>query len=337
MSDGSSIEWCDATWQPVVGCTRVSPGCDNCYAISTVHRFRKADGLTKLRPKSATRPGLDWTGKVLQQPDSLELPLRWKKPRRIFVCSQADLFHERNPFEFISAVFGVMQACRQHTFLVLTKRDPRPFFAWLRSYGTEHNIEHDAVPWFHAHQVIGAPFDRVGWPLPNVHLGVSVEDQARADERIPALLECPSAVHWISAEPLLGPVHLVKWLPELATMGFVGPQMAAVTGLEAGNVVALHRGAKLGWVVVGGESGPRARPFELDWARVLVRQCQAAGAAVFVKQLGARPRENAALVSDGGMGTWSMHLDDAKGGDMAEWPADLRVRELPVNSVRGSA
>lgn len=285
MSDGSSIEWCDATWTPVVGCTRVSAGCDNCYAINTVHRFRKSDGLTKLRPKSAARPGLDWTGKVLLQPERLADPLRWRKPRRVFVCSQADLFHDQVPFKFIARVFGVMSECRQHTMIVLTKRieRAREFLAWLDPPSA----------------------------LPNVHIGVSVEDQATADERIPVLLKVPAAVRWVSYEPALGPVTFDKdrgWLS--CGVDDVG-------------------GPHVDWIVVGGESGPRARPFHVEWALSTIEQCRDTGARAFVKQLGTSPRQGVPVEDIHGT-TRIVKLADYAGGDMSEWPADLRVREFPT-------
>jgi protein gp37 len=319
MSDGTSIEWADATWQPVVGCTRCAPGCEHCYAIGTVHRFRKADGLTKLRGREASRPGLDWSGKVLLQSERLGDPLRWKRARRVFVCSQADLFHPAVPFEYIAAVFGVMAACPQHTFLVLTKRPERAqeFFAWASQQHPMPGPQHTALQrecfrcatnWLGDE---GEPNTR--WPLPNVHLGASVSDQATADANVPALLACPAALHWLSAEPLLGPVDLVA------------TSMRSAMRIDA---------PQIRWVVVGGESGPGARPFHLEWARSLIEQCQAAGVAVFVKQLGARPHSSSMddkrhcgdtmLPSP-----FRMILVDRKGGDSHEWPDDIRVREMP--------
>lgn len=356
MSDGSSIEWTDATWQPVLGCTRVSAGCDNCYAMKLVHRGMSEShrGLTKLRPKDASRPGVDWNGTVRLQPEKLADPLRWRKPRRIFVCSLADLFHEQVPFEYIASVFGVMAACPQHTFLVLTKRPERAreFFAWLQAQCHEHRIVDGPDDWWGIGCVLQAhagehwpdlPEDEddgietgrlarlmdVGdgyegspaWPLPNVHLGTSVEDQDTADARIPVLLQCPAALHWISAEPLLDMIVLRDWTPEHATLHVFDPSYTEKTGLRDGPVM-LSRGAKLGWVIVGGESGPGARPFDVSWARSIVSRCKEDGVPVFVKQVGAKPM-------------WSDPRDavltsDRKGGTMADWPTDLRVREVPT-------
>ena len=297
MSDGSSIEWCDATWQPVLGCTRVDFRCDKCYAISVVHRGMSPQhkGLTKLRPKDAARPGVDWNGTVRLQPDKLVEPLRWRKPRRVFVCSLADLFHPKVPFEHIAAVFRIMGATPQHTYLVLTKRPERAreFFAWL-----------DPEPAKMLPRLLsicaGQP-----WPLGNVHLGVSVSDQATAEADIPALIDCPAVVRWVSYEPALGPVDFTRqgWLC-----------------CGAGD----RGGPHVDWIVVGGESGPGARPFDIEWARDVVRQCAGTGTRVFVKQLGSCPVEWRTALS-----RVKLNLNDAKGGDMSEWDADLRVREMP--------
>jgi protein gp37 len=340
MSDGTNIEWADATWQPVLGCTRVSPGCQNCYAISVVHRGMSPQhkGLTKVRPKDASRPGVDWNGTVRLQPDKLAEPLRWRKPRRVFVCSLADLFHDAVPFEYIAAVFGVMAACPRHTFLVLTKRPERAreFFSWCHTW--EHG-EHRTFRFPFAHFAdqhgIGCTEEMrratashpdhsnrardLYWPLPNVHLGTSVEDQATADERIPALLQCPAALHWVSAEPLLGPVRMdyAFWATHL------------------------HGTPSVRWLVIGGESGPGARKFNIEWARDLMGYAVGSGCAVFVKQLGSRPicvRCSGTGQGDGpggycwgcgGADNAAQPMRDRKGGDMSEWPADLRVREVP--------
>jgi protein gp37 len=329
MSDGSNIEWCDATWQPVIGCTRVSPGCDHCYAISVVHRGMSPQhrGLTKLRPKDASRPGVDWNGTVRLQPEKLAEPLRWKKPRRVFVCSLADLFHDAVPFEYIAAVFGVMAACPQHTFLALTKRPARAleFFAWLAERGDGVHgprMEPDYVCWLHSEKHTG-PFARTAWPLPNVHLGTSVEDQQRADERIPTLLQCPAALHWVSAEPLLGPVTLAKPM-------HTGAGDHDRIGRKTWSNAMYH----LGWVVVGGESGPGARPFNIDWAYQLLEQARGLPTRVFVKQLGSSPQiVSEDIDQDGyviGTRTDRLLLADRKGGDMSEWPDDICVREVPA-------
>ena len=186
MSYKSSIEWCDATWNPIRGCSMVSHGCTNCYAMKVAHRFSGTgmayDGLTKM-----TSAGPVWNGKITLVPKLLDQPLRWRRPRKIFVNSMSDLFHENVPDSFIAQVWNVMQNANHHTFQILTKR-PERMLSWVGK-------------WFRS------------WPpLPNVWLGVSTEDQATADERIPLLLKTPAAVRWISAEPLLGPIDIRQYL-----------------------------------------------------------------------------------------------------------------------------
>lgn len=330
----TSIEWCDETWNPVVGCSRVSAGCDHCYAMGVAHRKMSEQhvGLTKLRPKGAARPGVDWTGEVRCLSERLAEPMRWKKPRRVFVNSMSDLFHPGVPFEFVAAVFGVMAACPQHTFLVLTKRPRRAveFFAWLPAQFPSAHERGAArgARWFawstyeldkHGKHI----FDYAAewpWPLPNVHIGVSAEDQATFDERVPLLLQCPAAVRWVSAEPLLGPIDMTR------CGEYRGDPISA---LETIIGLGYERPA-LDWIVVGGESGPGARVFDIAWARSIVRQCRDAGTPVFVKQLGARARFLPGDDVTGYEGIYQpLDLHDRKGGDPQEWPADLRVRQYP--------
>lgn len=214
MGAESKIEWTDTTWNPVRGCSRVSPGCDNCYAMRQAHRFNHEaqdgarrglgayDGLTTIR-----RGKVDWSGRVRLVPEMLGAPLRWRKPRRVFVNSMSDLFHESLSDEQIAAVFGAMACCSRHTFQVLTKRAKR-----MREWIGWADGHRDTI-----HHAFSVATGRAGmrpwdWPLPNVWLGVSAEDQQRADERIPDLLATPAAVRFVSAEPLLGPIDLSRWL-----------------------------------------------------------------------------------------------------------------------------
>lgn len=321
----TSIEWTEKTWNPVRGCSRVSPGCDHCYAMGQAHRYagpgKPYDGLTTIR-----RGKVDWAGRAVLVPGQLDVPLKRRKPTTWFVNSMSDLFHESLTNEEIAAVFGVMAACPQHTFQVLTKRPKRmrEWFDWASLRGCLRAAL-DVVPVF-AGWHLGAPtikeaWDGDVWPLPNVWLGVSCEDQQRADERIPHLLETPAAVRFVSAEPLLGPVDLtrVQW-----------PGKHRVDVLRGGawdfggvpGFVNHSDMARLHWVIVGGESGPGARPCDVGWIRSIVRQCQEADVPVFVKQLGALP-----VFPEG-----AQRLIDRKGGDPAEWPSDLRVREVPRRS-----
>jgi len=354
MRHTTGIQWTHvegyvgATWNPTVGCSRVSPGCDNCYAFQ-LHDQRYASNLRVAREAIQQFPAVDagWrTGTALielvrarlsqvpllapqyDRPFSqvqmldekrLTAPLRTRKPHAYFVDSMADLFHEDVSRDFLDVVFGVMALSPQHIFMVLTKRP-----AWMRAYmlSSADAVEgtYDALAaergWH------GAPF---AWPLPNVWLGVSAEDQQRADERIPLLLDTPAAMRFVSAEPLLGPIKfhnsqrswLRPWRPEtlLPAVGYEGDRKPWVPALD--------------WLIIGGESGARARPFDFAWARDIVAQCRFAGVAPFVKQLGAVPIGR--WSADLHVGDESIHfrLRNRHGSDVAEWPEDLRVREFP--------
>jgi protein gp37 len=290
MADNTKIEWTDATWNPVTGCSVVSPGCTNCYAMKLAGTRLKNEPSRK----GLTKPGKSgpvWTGEVRFNEQWLDQPLRWKRPRRIFVCAHGDLFAENVPDAWIDRVFAVMALAPQHTFQVLTKRAER-----MREYVTA-NRNH-----------VNAPPNRQ-WPLPNVWLGVSVEDQKRADERIPALLATPAAVRWISAEPLLGPVDLTALqidgdyeMDALKPLSWRelwdGHYSPEATGCDLDEAIEAFREGgnpypptddkpnRLDWVVVGGESGPGARPMHPDWARSIRDQCAEAGVAFHFKQWG---------------------------------------------------
>lgn len=273
------IEWADTVWNPIVGCFRVSAGCDNCYAMRFAHRGLTAEhrGLTTVKPGR----GVDWTGKVRLVRERLGQPLRWRKPRRVFVNSLSDLFAPALSNEDIAAVFGVMAAAPHHQFLVLTKRPERmrgwftalpPLSIDVRQAIARARIDRGVLTGPAPH---GRGLFRYGvWPLPNVWLGVSVEDQATADARIPLLLQTPAAVRWVSAEPLLGPVDLEPWLQF--------PPMHDDYKMTMGT----QEWRGLDWVVAGGESGPGARPMHPDWARSLRGQCAEAEVAFFFKQWG---------------------------------------------------
>jgi protein gp37 len=227
MSGPTKIEWADSVWNPVTGCTKVSEGCRNCYAERMATRLAGRAGYPVEHPFAVTL-----------HPDRLNEPLRWRKPRRIFVCSMSDLFHPDVPDDFILTVWNRMACSAWHTYQVLTKRPER------------------------AVELLG-PF----FPLPHVWLGVSVEDQPTADERIPHLLRCPAAVRFVSYEPPLGPVDFLR--PEAWWLG--RPTQAH----------GMHQG--LDWAIAGGESGPKARPAHPDWFRSVRDQCQAAGVPFFFK------------------------------------------------------
>lgn len=329
----TTISWTSEVWNSVLGCSRDNAECDRCYAMFVAHRGLDPShrGLTKLRPKDSARPGVDWNGIVRTVPERLAKPLSWRKPRKVFVNSMSDLFHPAVPFEFIAAVFGVMAACPQHTFQVLTKRPERAleFFAWLeaeasrfdtypRGLGPIGNIIASAMA---AHSVcisvLPGPFPK--WPLPNVHIGVSAGRQETAEEKIPPLLECPAAVHWVSMEPMLGPVDLTRLkvgdgvLDALRGTVTVDP----LRGYSTPN--------RLRWVVPGGESGAKARACDIAWVRDVLTQCSAAGVPAFCKQLGSNP----VVTNDDGSTTRYPTLD-SKGEDWDAWPEDLKIRQYPT-------
>lgn len=254
MGDTTSIEWTEATWNPILGCTKVSPGCDHCYAERIVERFHGKGSFADVRLNEA----------------KLNLPLTWKRPRRVFVNSMSDLFHEGVPDDFIVDVFARMWWSPRHTFQVLTKRHARMRSLMPKVEEALRQIAGDLT-------LVDAPTP-LTWPLPNVWLGVSVEDQKWADIRIRHLLETPAAVRWLSCEPLLGPLNLQRYLSGIA-------YSSTAMGRGVGGQM-FTSGPGLDWVVVGGESGPGARPMHPQWLRSLRDQCEAAGVPHFLKQRG---------------------------------------------------
>jgi len=309
MADNSLIEWTDATWNPVTGCSVVSPGCTNCYAMKLAGgRLRHHPTRTGLTVE--TKAGPVWNGQVRFNETQLLEPLRWARPRMIFVCAHGDLFHESVPDEWIDRVFAVMALCPQHTFQVLTKRPER-----MRTYLDDpvadrriHGLACDMVLDQQLRVVLihdrelehrAPPGRRIYldlWPLPNVWLGTSVEDQRRADERIPHLLQTPAAVRFVSAEPLLGPMDLtvLRPAPEARLFGFEFLNaLHGVWGREPDNNdpdllegLPPERRLRVDWVIVGGESGAGARAMHPNWARSLRDQCAAAAVPFFFKQWG---------------------------------------------------
>ena len=252
------ISWCDCTWNPVSGCSKVSAGCTHCWAERMAKRLAGRGGYPAEHPFAVTL-----------HPERLDEPLHWRKPRMVFVCSMGDLFHPEVPDEFIASVWNRMYQASKCTFQVLTKR-PERMQEWLSRCGNGGGygwITHDNTPPARA-------FDGTGiilglsdnWPLPNVWLGTSVEDRAAADERIPHLLRCPAAVRFVSYEPALGPL-------DLQYAAFNGAD--SIEGLEG-----------LGWVIAGGETGPGSRPAHPDWFRSVRDQCAHAGVPFFFKQWG---------------------------------------------------
>jgi protein gp37 len=352
MAANSKIEWTQRTWNPTVGCDRVSPGCDGCYAIRMGARQQRLPAYEGTVGYVDGR--LDWTGRVNLVKDRLTQPLRWRKPAMVFVDSMSDLFHADVPDGFIAQVWEVMAQCPQHTFQILTKRHGR-MRSWLKRWhdttGDESVANNNGMPpmprgpeavrevyssprallFADMLYSMGTPPEGAAYPLydwmegprwfpgvlPNVWVGVSVEDQKWADIRIPALLDTPAAVRWISAEPLLGEVNLAPDDHSGHERDYQGTYYECLDCSTDESPVewTTQEMPPLDWCVVGGESGPGTRPMDLEWARLLVRQCKAAGTAVFVKQLGSR---------------WGTHHHDIVG-----FPEDLRVREYPVVSRAG--
>ncbi len=306
MGDRSAIEWTatrhadgtitpGSTWNPLRGCTKVSEGCTNCYAMSVAYRFsgpgQPYEGLAK---KVNGKPA--WTNRIALVREHLHDPLRWSRPRRVFVNSMSDLAHKDVPDDYITEIFAIMALAPQHTYQVLTKR-PERLAAWINGPGAEATRAHvhdridtatrqktadtaairhtlaGLVPQLGVVSGLNTVVDALTiWPLRQVWIGTSVENQETATERIPHLEKTLAAVHFLSCEPLLGPLDLRPWLPTWSD----------------GHIVhrPIIRSSWLNWVIVGGESGPNARPMHPDWARTLRDQCLAAGIPFFFKQHG---------------------------------------------------
>jgi protein gp37 len=285
----------------MTGCTKTSPGCANCYA-ERLHTMRhKAHAQGKAVPDCYTKP----FGTVQLHADRLHQPMHWRRPRGVFVCSMGDLFHEDVPTAFLDRVFAVMALCPQHTFMLLTKRGER----------MQHYLSSEPESAINDAAAAFAMYDDmpdVEWPLPNVGLGVTVEDQPRAEQRIPVLLDTPAAFRFVSVEPMLGAVDLRSSLDTcwwrcrtcgteaLAIMDSPTCDCIPPDYAEDGEPVAdwVNLPA-LDWVICGGETGPGARPMYPDWARSLRDQCADAGVPFFLKQMGGPGRDHGGRLLDG--------------------------------------
>lgn len=245
------IEWTDETWNPLTGCSKVSEGCRNCYAI---RQARRMDGQG-VGYDETTQEGPNWTGRINLLHDRLIQPLRWTRPRRVFVNSMSDLFHPKVPDQFIHRVFAVMAQATDHIFQVLTKRPARMGEVLSK---IAHDASDGQVEWVTQppHEHGGMDTFWTPWPLPNVWLGTSAENQETTDTRLPALVETPAYIRFVSCEPLLGGINLTSWIHDLD------------------------------WIIVGGESGPGSRPMHPDWPRWLRDQCQDHETPFFFKQWG---------------------------------------------------
>lgn len=328
MGAKTSIEWVrgadgkpGSSWNPVTGCTKVSAACDHCYAESLAKRFGAP----------AWPNGFD----VTLRPHLMLQPLRWRRPRRIFVASTGDLFHGDVPTDYVAKVFAVMALAKAHTFMVLTKR-PGRMRSMLRSVVFHNQVEElvdqvvavgyaaGVIPRYVVEQQQRQWWRQATFPLPNVWLGTTVEDQQWADARIPLLLDTPAALRFLSMEPLLGPVNLelVDWLPLGAAplAGHFSPLTGEWLPQEGPEAIAAAAGQMpafpaIDWVIAGGESGPQARALDPAWIRSLRDQCENAGVPFMFKQAGA------VLAKE-----WAA---SGAGTDPAGWPEDLRVRQTP--------
>lgn len=338
----SSIEWTDTTWNPITGCSKVSSGCANCYAEGIAKRFW------------GDRPFKE----VKFHPERLEQPIKWRKPRKVFVNSMSDLFHPEITDEHLDQIFAVMALTPHHTYQVLTKR-PERMLEYLTTKSRHGRIllSRKGNPYIPGGLYPLAPY----WPLPNLWLGVSVENQKAADERIPLLLQAPATMRFLSCEPLLEGVDL--GMGQICNCcGGTGRHCdpCSYTGWETEPLILDEEfdgieflASKPDWVIVGGESGHNARPCDIAWIRSIVQQCPDPEVACFVKQLGSNPvmnvydwyewceqegfeRDEAQLID------WEYSWGQPpletlckipcknKGNDPLEWPEDLRVRQLPV-------
>ncbi len=358
MSSKTPIQWATMSWGITLGCDKKSDGCKLCYAIKTAWRLGhnpnpKVGPLYQGLVEKTKGGNLNWTGLVRTVPERLEDPLHWKKPQTVFVTSQSDLFHEDVPFDFIDKTLAVVAMTARHKYKVLTKRPERMLEYFTRDVQWDKVIAAAAMNefgeevWaFAGNAVEGClhPDVNVGWPLRNLHLGVSIEDQDSANERLPLLMQTPASVQWISYEPALKPVDFsaIQW-----------PKMHSVDVLRRGFWMNKSRAngfvnhgdmpGRIDQIVVGGESGTGARPCDLSTIRSTIAQCRKAEVPVFVKQLGRtvivsdndathideREGNRARLSQNAASNSWTWNPHDLHGGDMDEWPADLRVRELP--------
>jgi protein gp37 len=327
----TDIEWTDDVWNFLVGCSRVGPPCDHCYAMRRAHRKMSPQhhGLTILRPKDAARPGVDWNGKINVVEAKILDPLRWRKPQRVFVNSMSDLFHHNVPEEILDRAFAVMLATSLResgiTYQILTKR-PQRMLEYVTAKDLPRRIQRAAraagIELLEA-VGIGGRVEHVGLQHANIHLGVSCGSQEDVDAMLPILRATPAAVRWMSYEPALGPIELRRNVLAERMLRWYKPMIDI-----------------LDWIVVGGESGPGARPFDVAWARSVLDQARGSDCKVFVKQLGSRPHsgdEHHGLEPVAGHKRKVWRFDDGdhvhtvlepSGGNMAEWPADLRVREI---------
>lgn len=307
MASNSKISWTDATWNPVSGCTKVSDGCVHCFAERYAIRFHRKQPRLKGTIKTHCNRVKGWSGVVRCHEDQLEVPLHWRKPRKIFVCSMSDLFHPDVPFGFVHQVLAVTQLCPQHQFQILTKR-PERMADCLNMCGVGFDIS-QAIKRLHlpvcygalARDQTGGPLGvggSKGWPLLNLWLGTSIETQDQM-WRAAELLRCPATVRFLSLEPLLSYIQLP--VKRYRTPGACPHGSDNCSGCWSYELPGIH------WVIVGGESGRGARPMKLEWVQSIIAQCRAANVPVFVKQL----------------------CKNGRPIPIALWPPDVQIQEWP--------
>ncbi len=345
----TSIEWTDRSVNPFRAklgqgnghyCEKISQGCRNCYSSRMQRRF----GMPQFQEQR--RAGVEHHLHV----KALEEVLKRRKPTKWFWCDMTDMFGSWVPFEWIAACFGVMAATPHHTHQVLTKRPERmlEWFEWAESQSESVSMLRDGMPnglltcaweancgdaWgeHESPEALAETTPSAGvygtrWPLPNVWIGTSVEDQPNADKRVPLLIQCPAAVRFLSVEPMIGPVDLTNdAMHESDCNWLTGEWYDWADGTPAPRPDR----AGIDWVVVGGESGPGSRPFDLAWARALRDQCRDAGVAYYFKQVGARYTDSDNEFMRQHPGAYERPMVSRKGGDIVDIPEDLRIREFP--------
>ncbi|VXD17199.1 phage Gp37/Gp68 family protein [Planktothrix paucivesiculata] len=296
----TTIAWTDETINPIVGCSRISAGCQNCYAATAAKSAR-------LQQFSQYQKVGEWDGTVEFVENQLDKISSWKKSKNIFFCSMADMFHKNVPFQWVEKIFQVIEENPQHTYQILTKRPERmiEFFDWYIARNSDHSVG-------------------LQWSIPdNVWLGVSAENQAIADKRIPLLMQIPAKVRFLSCEPLLEPLDLSKFLPiewsELAEDWIESwPGIGSYSTNDYPN-----------WIIVGGESGAGSRPCHVDWIRSIASQAQSAKVPVFIKQLGSNAIASSPYIDGVAKSHYKLKLKDRKGADINEFPEDLRIQQFP--------
>lgn len=311
----TKIEWAEKSWNPVIGCSKVSPGCANCYAERLANRLRHMEKNKPREKRHYTNvvTPVGWNGNVHLIPDRLDEPLKWKRPSRIFVCSMGDLFHEDVPDSFINDIFTTMQMASHHQYLILTKR-PDIMLEKLRllNYGSPSKPYLDD-------------------PLLQVWLGVTAENQEQADKRIPILLQIPAAVRFVSIEPMLGAINLSQnWVDYLEGWTTEQEHDIACDGLECSDDcpnVSQARTHKLDWVILGAESGPKRRYCDPNDMIKVVEQCGSAGVPAFCKQIHLPYPDKISV--DNPNPKSNRNLDYYVEKDISKFPPDLKLRQTP--------